>query len=377
MPRMQWSGTWYRYVSALVIGIGFLAVGGTHESPAYADELLSHAKWTAVSDTELTYSTTYAYPPVAITLPDRPGTLSIRLAARERGTAGPLGGPADGPRPGMLIEASVPVTAGNALHPGLDLVMNSVSLVVTLGPDAEGAPIWLAVEDGGQNAVEERVFPGVKARQGSWAGPAVTLVYRIAGPAHLTAPKGVDFGAHAVRSGWRWLPVRIENTGGLPLVVRDFKLPTGDFTLHDPGTTCRRGATLAPGSGCDVAVMFRPGSAGARAASLTVLGDGLLVVPLTGTGTGTGGDGGGPSPVPPPPAGTASTSAAPGGSAAGSDPPTSVEPPAVGADRPARNRAAGGMSASEFLLEWALPMGIGLAVGLYIRRRLRLRRARS
>ncbi len=75
----------------------------------------------------------------------------------------------------------------------------------------------------------------------------------------------------------------LTNNGGLPLILSSITL-TGDFSLAT-GSTC--GASVAPAQACMLAVIFTPGSTGARTGSVTVV-DNTARSPQTVAFTGTG-----------------------------------------------------------------------------------------
>ena len=98
-------------------------------------------------------------------------------------------------------------------------------------------------------------------------------------------PTSVSFGTIGTGSSSSPLTVTLSNTGTASASIGGVTV-SGDFTQT---TTC--GSTLAAGSSCMVAVVFRPTAAGTRTGTLTVASNAsnpTLAVPLSGTGASTG-----------------------------------------------------------------------------------------
>ncbi|WP_406295156.1 choice-of-anchor D domain-containing protein [Embleya sp. NBC_00888] len=360
-------GRWMRRGIFAAMSSAVLLVG-SGASAAPAEDPPPRLTWTARSDRVQSLSVQEAWAPVSFALPDRPGTLTVRLVVRG-GQFVPQPGQPTPPRdPDLSVEASVPVGPGTALRPGEQLVLIARPFRVMLGPASTGDAPWVDVDNRAEQHISERVFPGTKVRTGRFTGPAAEFTYSSRGPGELTVSPGMDFGEHRIGGGWRWLPVRVRNTGESDLTLREFGLPPGDFTIHETATTCHRGNTLAAGASCDVAVMFRPGAIGPRSAALTVTTDapgGPRSVALTGTG-----GAGAPTGKPDPP--TAASAAPPGPTESPTPPPGTDAPPTTD-DHPTTAHTSTGTHPADFLLTWVLPITTGAAIALWIRHHLRRR----
>jgi archaellum component FlaF (FlaF/FlaG flagellin family) len=97
----------------------------------------------------------------------------------------------------------------------------------------------------------------------------------------------VDYGSVRVRSKSAPVTITLTNAGNVPVEVGKLALSgtnKGDYTIKSE--TCQK-QTLAPGSSCQVVIIFRPDSAGVRTATLTFTDSALnspQMVSLTGTG---------------------------------------------------------------------------------------------
>ncbi len=115
---------------------------------------------------------------------------------------------------------------------------------------------------------------------GTGAGPAVTL-----------APTALAFPDTAQNAPSAPLSVLLTNSGGAPLIFSSIVINTGanpgDFTLG-PATTCTTQTPVAAAGTCILSVIFTPGAAGPRSATLTLADNATpatQTLPLTGTGT--------------------------------------------------------------------------------------------
>jgi len=102
-------------------------------------------------------------------------------------------------------------------------------------------------------------------------------------------PTVLDFGDLLLRTGGRERRAGLTNRGTASLTIQDVTLEgTGDFTLLPGGEGSCRGATVAPGEGCEMRVEFAPDTVGSRSGTLAVHHDapeGPHSVLLSGTGT--------------------------------------------------------------------------------------------
>ena len=97
----------------------------------------------------------------------------------------------------------------------------------------------------------------------------------------VLTPLSVSFAATTVGATTTAQNVTVSNTGGSPVTLQAATV-TGDFAIR--ANTC--GSSLAPSTGCTIAVVFSPTVSGSRTGSLQVGGgSGMLTAPLSGTGT--------------------------------------------------------------------------------------------
>ena len=164
--------------------------------------------------------------------------------------------------------------AGGRLEPG-----ESCRLVVRFSPQREG----------GRLATLEIAHDGV----GSPARVDLSGAALAAPPGELRVePARVEFGEVAVGGRSGILPLTLSNSGRGQLRLRELRVGgpnPGDFQIV-PGT-CEGIPFLAPGGRCGVGVRFRPATAGARGAVLTIRHDapgGEIRVALGGQGLTTG-----------------------------------------------------------------------------------------
>nr|WP_315399800.1 choice-of-anchor D domain-containing protein [uncultured Duganella sp.] len=112
-----------------------------------------------------------------------------------------------------------------------------------------------------------------------------------AAPAASLTPASLAFTGTAIGQTSAPLSTTLSNTGNAALNIGNISLggaAAGDFALG--GGTCANGAAVAAGASCTVQATFRPSSAGARAATLTITHDatgGASTVALSGTGNAT------------------------------------------------------------------------------------------
>jgi hypothetical protein len=133
---------------------------------------------------------------------------------------------------------------------------------------------FLSVYVSNQNALDIAAYLG---------NPNVAPAPRIS-----VAPASITFAATNVGSASAVSAVAVSNTGTANLVLSGVAVGgthAGEFRL-EASSTCRAGSTLAPGASCRADLTFRPTSAGAKSASLTITHNatgGTTSVALTGT----------------------------------------------------------------------------------------------
>jgi hypothetical protein len=139
------------------------------------------------------------------------------------------------------------------------------TLTVTFDPLAAG-PIAgnLMVQD------QSRAQPQVVGLSGTGLAPAQIVL----------TPTGLSFASAVVGTTTAAQNVTVSNTGGVAATL-DAPTVIGEFPIT--ANTC--GASLAPGTGCTVAVAFSPAKAGVRNGRLSIAGSvGTQTAGLTGTG---------------------------------------------------------------------------------------------
>jgi hypothetical protein len=100
----------------------------------------------------------------------------------------------------------------------------------------------------------------------------------------------LTFAAAAVGSETVAQYITLKSTGTAPVIVSSAVLggaDPGDFVLSNQAGTCTTGMTLAPGSGCNLRVNFKPQATGSRSATVIIndnTAGGPHVVTLSGTG---------------------------------------------------------------------------------------------
>lgn len=154
--------------------------------------------------------------------------------------------------------------SGEALAPGASCVL-SVRVTPT-SRETKAATLTVA-HDAGASAIVDLTATGTRATA-------------------AVSPASKNFGTQAVGTPSSAQPLTVTNTGPDPLELTGFGLVGGDPGSFDlTGSTCH-GATLATGATCTLSVRFNPGSAGAKAALLTLThnGTGTSAVALSGTG---------------------------------------------------------------------------------------------
>jgi 6-phosphogluconolactonase (cycloisomerase 2 family) len=115
---------------------------------------------------------------------------------------------------------------------------------------------------------------------GTGSAPSVTLI-----------PDAADFPNTPINTTSAAIPVTLHNFGTAPLLFTSIALNAGanpgDFTLG-PLTTCSIQTPVAAGGTCILSIIFTPGAAGPRSATLTLADNATpatQTLPLTGTGT--------------------------------------------------------------------------------------------
>jgi hypothetical protein len=86
-------------------------------------------------------------------------------------------------------------------------------------------------------------------------------------------PDPADFGVVAIGTTSNPITVKVTNSGGAALTISAVHVGgvnAGDFLVSSD--TCT-GQPFAPGASCGIAVLFRPGAAGSRSATLDIAGD--------------------------------------------------------------------------------------------------------
>jgi hypothetical protein len=100
----------------------------------------------------------------------------------------------------------------------------------------------------------------------------------VAGASVVPLPASLSFGGYGVGTASPSQVVTISNTGGITVSLTSESV-SGDFQIVT--NTC--GPTLAPNTGCAVAITFTPTVAGPRTGGLTIVdGVGIQTVPLSG-----------------------------------------------------------------------------------------------
>ena len=133
---------------------------------------------------------------------------------------------------------------------------------------------------------------GVLTVNGTGQGQVATTTLSGNGvsPAALVLePGSLDFGTITLGLSSAAMNVTISNTGGVAATLRNIAV-TGDFKIS--AMTC--GTSLAPSTECTVAIVFTPGTSGARGGVLTVsdsAGNGTQTLVLTGVGASSATDG--------------------------------------------------------------------------------------
>ena len=110
-----------------------------------------------------------------------------------------------------------------------------------------------------------------------------------AAPAASVSPGAIDFGAVSVGRSSGAKTATLTNAGGGTLTIASLTMSGANPLDFTRSGTCAVNANLAAGQSCTVTMTFKPGGAGARAATLTVgTSAGAGTVQLTGTGKKTG-----------------------------------------------------------------------------------------
>lgn len=219
-----------------------------------------------------------------------------------------------------LLTASYPAQPVMALSPATlvfaDQAMNSVSAAQTIQVTNSGnAPLHVSrvavsgdfeatdmcagntIAINASCAVQVQFLPGAQGARygvltvyGNVSGGQVTAGLSgngLAPGSLVLTPLSLNFMATAIGATSAAQNVTVSNVGGASATLQ---LPTisGDFQIS--GNTC--GASLAPSTGCTLAVVFSPTVSGARSGGLQLVGSsGTMAVPLAGTGTSPATDG--------------------------------------------------------------------------------------
>jgi len=125
-----------------------------------------------------------------------------------------------------------------------------------------------------------RATPGGQV-QVSLSGRAV-----VGDPVGSGGSQSFDFGSVAVGATSAAKTASVRNLGGSPLPIKEVSLSGAEFALGRDECT---GKTLAPGTPCEVDVVFKPMTAGAKTGVLTIkamaCGEQTVLFTLVGTGT--------------------------------------------------------------------------------------------
>jgi hypothetical protein len=145
------------------------------------------------------------------------------------------------------------------------------TISVVFKPTSAGAKIAALNVNGGGGA-------GSKSIALSGTGSTATYILSI-------APEGLSFGEQSVNVASAPLPVTLTNTGSVALSITSISRTGSNANQFAHTSDC--GSSVAVGASCTINVVFRPTSAGAKAADLTIKaggGAGTKTAALSGTG---------------------------------------------------------------------------------------------
>ena len=210
---------------------------------------------------------TYALSPSAITFPNQAVSVASQTQVLTLTNTGPLALPItnitdNGTNANQFTESH---NCGAAVPAGASCAIN-----VTFLPTSTGTKVASLNVVGGASAGTQSV---------PLSGTGVV-------PTFSVAPTALAFGSQPRSTSSAARTVTISNTAAVQLPITSITLNGANPGQYSQTNTCV--SPLAMGGSCTISVIFRPTSAGAKAANLNVTaggGGGTQSVALTGTGT--------------------------------------------------------------------------------------------